>query len=236
MKIGILETDTVDEGVDNIYGSYADMFKKLLTKADEGLTYRIYQAYKYSLPNATDECDVYLITGSSYSVYDTENWINDLKEFIRQINKENKKLIGICFGHQIIAEALGGQVKKSDKGWGIGLMESKVLQHKNWMEPDRSYFYLLVTHQDQVISLPEEAVLIATNEFCINFGFMIKDHILTFQGHPEYEPEYLTYLMEKREKIIGNERVDVAKRSLRGSADGGLIAAWIVAFIKEGNL
>lgn len=235
MIIGILETDTVDEGVINIYGSYADMFKQIFSKIDSSIIYKVYQVHKYSLPEVTNECDAYLITGSQYSAYDTDDWISKLKSFIRQLNQEKKKLIGICFGHQIIAEALGGQVKESEKGWGVGLMESRVLHHKNWMEPEHATFELLVSHQDQVIRLPEEATLITTNEFCLNSGFMIKNHFLTFQGHPEYESGYLTYLMDKREKIIGEQRVSSAKHSFAKQADGGLVAGWIVAFIKDGG-
>lgn len=234
MIIGIIETDEVDEGVKNIYGSYAGMFKRILSQVDNSIIYKNYQAYTCYLPEMTNECDAYLITGSKFSVNESDEWISELKVFIRQLNKNKKKLIGICFGHQIIAEALGGKVNKSEKGWGIGLMESKVLHKMSWMKPQQSTFNLLVSHQDQVINLPEEAVLIATNEFCINSGFMIEDHILTFQGHPEYVPEYLTYMMNKREIIIGEERVNIAKHSLVKEADAGMIAGWIVAFVESG--
>lgn len=233
MIIGILETDSVDDGVENHYGSYADMFKRLFAKIDNSITYKVYQAHNYSLPEVTNECDAYLITGSKSSVYDADDWIGELKTFIRQLNQEKKKLIGICFGHQIIAEALGGHVKKSKKGWGVGLMTSTVLRHKSWMDPKMTTFDLLVSHQDQVINLPEEAILIVTNEFCKNSGFMIEDHFLTFQGHPEYEPGYLIHLMDKRVKAIGEERIVMAKHTLVKEADGGLVAGWIVGFIND---
>ena len=232
MKIGILEADFVDEKPKEEFGSYADMFINLLSKVEVKIEYEVYKVIENNFPQKMDECDAYLITGSKFSAYDDLLWINNLKLFIKEAIKKKKKLVGICFGHQIIAEANEGVVRKSDKGWGVGLMEATVVNSKEWMEPSVKKYSLLLTHQDQVEKLPVGAELIASNEFCPNSSYGIGKHVLTFQGHPEFSPGYLMYLMNKRREIIGVDETIKAETSMSELADNQTIAKWIVEFIK----
>ncbi len=235
MKIGILETDIVDENVIGKYGSYPDMFSNLLLAIDNSLCFQTYQVINFEYPSAIDECDAYLITGSKFSAYDNEPWINRLKKFIVELVAHRKKLIGICFGHQVIAQALNGLVEKSEKGWGVGIYSSDVNGHKKWMLPDINNFSLLVSHQDQVVTLPDSAELIAINDFCPNASFMIADHVLTFQGHPEFSSDYLKYIMNKRRKRIGEHAYQEGMRSLSESVDNKEVAQWIVNFVRNSS-
>lgn len=232
MRIGILETDIFAHDIKEKYGSYAEMFQRLLLSVDNRITFNVYQVTEGEYPSNIEECDAYLITGSKASIYDNEAWIIKLKDYIVSLNQQQKKIIGICFGHQLIAQALGGAVKKNDKGWCVGNTSSHIEKEKNWMQPVRKSFSLLVSHQDQVVKLPAQAELIASSELCPYSGFQIADTILTFQGHPEYSEEYLKYLMNKRREILGKTIINKAMDSLKLPQDNQLVAQWIIDFIK----
>lgn len=237
MRIGILEADTLEPDIKEKYGSYAEMFQSLLLSVDDHLEFKVYQVVEGEYPENMDECDAYLITGSKSSAYDNEPWIKQLREYIVALHKHRSKLIGICFGHQIIATSLGGVTEKSEKGWGVGNSLSNIEKSKPWMRHEiantEKKFTLLVSHQDQVTSLPVQAELIASNTFCANASFQIAHHILTFQGHPEFSADYLNYLMNKRRDSIGEEKYKKAMDSLEIDQDALLVARWIVNFIRQ---
>ena len=238
MKIGILHADDLAKEILNEYGDYADMFQNLLLSVDDTLSFSTYQVTQSEYPSTIDECDAYLLTGSKFSAYDDEAWIKQLIKFIVELHQQQKKLIGICFGHQLIAHALGGLTQKSEKGWGVGLIISDVKQTADkydWLTPEKEGFSLLVSHQDQVVKLPPGAELIASNAFCLNAGFQIGESVLTFQGHPEFSVEYLKYIMNNRREIIGEETYSLALLSIKQPADQELVAQWLVNFIKLGK-
>ena len=237
MRLGILETDTLEPGIKEKYGSYAEMFQSLFLAVDDQLEFTVYPVIETTYPENMDECDAYLITGSKSSAYDNEPWIKQLRDYIVALHKHRRKLIGICFGHQIIALALGGLTEKSEKGWAVGSSISNIEKAKPWMGDvmtnAKKQFALLVSHQDQVTRLPVQAELIASNTFCTNASFQIANHILTFQGHPEFSADYLNYLMDKRRDIIGEEKYKKAMDSLRYHQDALLVVRWIIDFIHQ---
>ncbi len=235
MITGILETDIVDKNIRKQQGSYADMFQRLFLSVDSSIEFRVYRVIDGEYPDSLDECNAYVITGSKFSAYENIPWIEKLRQYIVELNKKKIKLIGICFGHQIIAQALGGRVEKSKKGWGVGNTSSDILLTRSWMnvvpEDDVSkQFSLLVTHQDQVTRLPSGAECIAGNPFCEIAGFQIENHILTFQGHPEFSVDYLKYLLDKRRDIIGENKYNAAIESMKNGVDAQLVAQWIISF------
>jgi GMP synthase-like glutamine amidotransferase len=233
MIIGILEADILADDVIQRYGRYAQTFEHLLSAVDPQLTFRTYHVTQQEYPQNINECDAYLMTGSKFSVYDDIHWIHELKQFVIDCFKRKKKMIGICFGHQLIAQALGGLVEKHDKGWGVGMATSKITQTPDWLTPKQQQFNLLVTHQDQVKQLPEEASLIATNEFCPIAGYQVNKTMLTFQGHPEFNRDYVQHLMTKCREDIGEQTYQQAKKSLLQEEDHELVAKWIVNFIQD---
>lgn len=230
LTVGILNTDELIPEFEDKFGNYSGMFKQLFQNSP--FTFRSYQITQKKFPIEINECDAYLITGSKYCAYEKIDWIIKLKKFINELHQQNKKLVGICFGHQIIAEALGGRVTKNKNGWGVGLMDNQIEINQPWMEPTISSYSLLVSHQDQVDKLPEHAICIASNHFCPISSFQLNENILTFQGHPEFSKEYLTQTMNKRRKILGEETYQAALSSLERDADTSTITNWIENFIK----
>ncbi|KTD20208.1 glutamine amidotransferase, class I [Legionella lansingensis] len=231
MNIGILQCDEIHEKFIPEHGRYQDMFAKLFHEIDRSLTFVVYDAKHGELPSHTDEADAYLITGSRHGVNDDFPWITNLEEFIRQLHQVQKKVIGVCFGHQLIAKALGGKVIKSPNGWGIGMSINKIIQKKNWMIPAQDNLNLLVSHQDQVIEPPKEAEILAQSDFCPFYMMQINENLFTIQGHPEYSKAYTQAIIEDRKIILGEERSEQGLTSLQLDEHNHLIAKWMVNFL-----
>ncbi|STX37818.1 glutamine amidotransferase-related protein [Legionella feeleii] len=232
MNLGLLQCDEVQEKFAPVHGRYPDMFARLLKKADPSLEFVVYDVRQGELPITIDTCDAYLITGSRHGVNDDLPWIRVLEDFVLQLNNAAKKVIGICFGHQLIAKALGGEVIKSPKSWGVGMSQNKMTQQKPWMIPQRDNFKLLVSHQDQVVTLPLNAEILAGSDFCPFYMLQFGDNLFTIQGHPEFTKAYSQALIEDRERILGKECYEQGLKSLQQDADDELIAQWIINFLR----
>ena len=209
------------------------MFITLFNKIDNNLTFEIYDAQKKQLPLTFDECDAYITTGSRLSVYDEIEWLDDFSNFILQISQSTKKLVAVCFAHQLIADLFGGKTEKSNKGWGVGVSHNQIISKKDWMEPYVSSLNIVVSHQDQVISLPNHSEIIAASEFCPNFMLLVGENILTIQGHPEFTTQYSEALMLHRKDRIGEERLKFGITSLNNSTDELLFAQWMLNFLRQ---
>ena len=233
MKIGILKTDAVrPEWVPN-FGEYPDMFQRLFKQVDPSLEFVTWDVEQGELPSLTGGVDGYIITGSKSSVYDDKPWIRDLEVFVRQLNAERRNLVGICFGHQLIAQALGGEVGKSPKGWGVGVHAYDITD-QSLQDVEGNSLQLLASHQDQVITMPPGAELVASNEHCNIAGMRLGKHLLTFQGHPEFIPGFAREIMTFRRAMIGDERVAEGMASLdQRSHQGERVARWILDFFAD---
>ncbi|HBK99244.1 MAG TPA: GMP synthase [Microcoleaceae bacterium UBA10368] len=234
MRIGILETDQVANDLIEDFGSYADMVEAWLRQERREFLFSRYDVVQEIYPQDISECDAYLITGSRASVYDHDPWLCTLSQFIRDIYMQStKKLIGICFGHQLIMQSLGGVVYKSPKGWGVGLAQSEVYKTEPWMIPLAKSFKLPVIHQDQVIELPKDATAIAGNPFCPYSVVTYGGSVLTFQGHPEHKKTYTQALMLRRKDVMEETVFSAGFRSLDDDPDAQLVAKWVVNFLEE---
>lgn len=233
MKIGILQTDSVLDGFRPQFGDYPDMFQSLFLRADSSLTFDVFNVVAGCYPDRVDVCDGYVITGSKASVYDNDAWITTLGDYTKELNAQNKKLVAVCFGHQLIAEVFGGKTEKSPKGWGVGVHTIDVYVDKSWLQPRRETFNVVVSHQDQVTRLPQGADLIAGSEFCEISMFQLGENILAIQGHPEFSKEYSRTMMQYRARKIGEEKLTTGIESLKKSVDDLLIAQWLIAFLKR---
>ncbi len=196
-KINIILCDTFPGLLPEWIPSYVSMFTRMFDAAAAGrkLSYKVYEAMNGELPSGFSMDELYLITGCNLSVYDDIGWVNDLLGWIAKADRAKAKLTGICFGHQAVAEALGGKVLRSEKGWGIGVRESVIIDPTVRRYFPHKTLRLLYNHHDQVVRLPEGAVVVAESEFCPYESMRIGSHILTFQGHPEYVPQYEEHLI-----------------------------------------
>ncbi len=237
MIIGILEADPALAPLNAEFGNYVKMLKDLLTEGSEGrkLKYQVYDVLHEIYPADIHECDGYIITGSRASVYDDVGWIRKLQCFIVQLHAAKKKLVGICFGHQLIAQALGGKAEAADVGWCIGVHTSQVREVADFMLPEEDKISLLVSHKDQVTRLPDNARLLASSEFCPYAAYQVDQHILALQGHPEFVKGYSRGLMELRKEILGPETYQEGIASLNQPTHEKSVARWVLAFMCGDN-
>jgi len=233
MRIGILKTDSVREEFQHEFGDYPAMFRAVLMASadDVPIEFRDYDVQRGEYPASIDECDAYLITGSRESAYDDQPWIHRLAQFVQELDAARHTLVGICFGHQLIAHVLGGETRAAETGWAVGVQETQVLSPAEWMLPYRERFGLLSSHKDQVVRLPERAEVFASTPFCPNSGFTIGDHILTFQGHPEFSKGYSRALIELRRELLGEPGYSSGVESLGKPVHQSMVGRWIINFI-----
>ncbi|WP_430459665.1 glutamine amidotransferase-related protein [Thalassolituus sp. LLYu03] len=229
--LGLLETDTLYDDLLADYTSYGTMFTRYFAGLGVGLNYRFYQVQQGELPADLNECDAYLITGSKAGVYDNLPWIAPLQDWIRDAYAHKRKLIGICFGHQLLAHTLGGHAARSPKGWGIGVHSTRIEHHPVWMNDDLSHMRLIYSHRDQVEQLPPAATRMASSEFCENAAFYIGQQVMAFQGHPEFTAEYARRLLPRRENCIGPDVFQRGMCTLEQPNDSARVGRWLGEFI-----
>lgn len=233
MKIGVLKTDDVRKELVGEFGEYPDMFAELLRAQDPALEFVTYEVQRGHYPADIDEVDAYLITGSKTGVYEDKEWIAPLTDFVRELHNRKKPTIGICFGHQLIAEALGGRARKSDKGWGVGVHSYEMQESPSWMSEPQEVFSLLVSHQDQVLEAPRGAKVLASSDFCPMAMMQVGDHMLTFQAHPEFTKPYSNSLMELRREAFGEDVVEKGQTSLQNDIHESTVARWMLEFLRK---
>jgi GMP synthase-like glutamine amidotransferase len=231
MKLGLIECDHVDERFRAIAGGYPDMFEALLRPHLPDMQFELIDACHLRLPKSPDEYDAYVCTGSRQSIYDADPWIVALKAFIRELKEAGRPFVGVCFGHQALAAALGGSVAKAQQGWGVGALEIDLIHEAPWMDPALRTCRMHYMHQDQVQQLPSDARLLARGEHCEVALFSVGDTMLGIEGHPEFPVKYMEALLLDRVERIGRERVDRGLESLHQPTDDVILAKWIARFL-----
>jgi len=225
MKIGILETGRPPGSLAQEFGDYPAMFERML---GDGFELETFEVEAGELPRQGGAHDAYLITGSPAGVYESLPWIEPLQQFIRSAG--GSKMVGICFGHQIMAEALGGRVQKSDKGWGAGLHRYSILRSEPWMDAARE-IAVPASHQDQVIVQPPNTEVVAFSSFTEFAALNWTDRpAISFQFHPEFPPAFAKALIEQRHDLVPDPYAAIA--SLDAPNDNARVAGWIRRFLK----
>jgi len=229
MKVGLLVCDRVKPENRVEFGEYPAMFQTLFPEYE----FKTYDVYKGIFPDKVTDCEVYMATGSAHSVYEDLEWIKQTKAFIKSIYEANQYFIGFCFGHQLMAEALGGKVAKASVGWCVGVHEFEVYHIKHWMRPAKSVVNFLMMCQDQVLELPPNAIRLAGNEDCPNAIIQVGQRMFSIQAHPEFTKKYDQILMESRVGKINQEKVAEGVASLTKELDFLLFRNWVANFLKE---
>ena len=227
-SIGILETGAVPQHLVDRHGPYDGMMRRML---GDRYAYRTYDVASGELPTLPEDHVAYIITGSPAGVYDPLPWIEPLKAFIRNA-QGRAKMVGICFGHQIMAEALGGRVEKSPKGWGLGLHHYDVDSAAPWMDEARRVS-IAASHQDQVVMAPAGATVLGSSAFTpyAILGYA-GDDAISFQFHPEFDRAFAEALVElKRSSFADSSEAERALATLQAPSDALRVAAWIKRFI-----
>ncbi len=235
MKIGILAAGTTPDELTDRYSTYAEMFVGLFDKAGKKFDYEFFDVREDVFPDSADVCDGWIITGSKFGVYDNLPWMIRLKQLILDIRATGKPLIGICFGHQIIADTLGGKVEKYQGGWGVSL-HTYQLQNADSFTADKE-FTINAMHQDQVVEKPADATVIASSDFCRYAGLMYDDQIMTFQAHPEFTVAYEADLVKaRRGTVVPDEIADKGLAVLaerKTDIDSVKVAGWMAGFLTK---
>ncbi len=234
MKLTIIETGLPPETLRADWPTYPAMFEALISQVDDSFTYETISVVQgMPLPDpATLEGIIH--TGSAYGVYDDVAWMPALMTFIRGAAEAATPQFGVCFGHQAMAEALGGTVIKSDKGWGVGRHTYDTPHRPDWMAGGPNQFALAVSHQDQVVAVPAGTQITASSDFCEYAGLAYAGSpSASFQGHPEFGADFCSALHELRRDRIGDTLVDKALASFSAPLDSLTVARWMASFFKS---
>lgn len=226
MKLAVLETGVPPGDLAERFGRYPDMYQRMLGLADPLAAYAVPSG---NLPERVEDHDAYIVSGSPAGVYEPLPWIGELTAFLRQAHGR-AKLVGICFGHQALAQALGGEVTKSDKGWGVGLHAYQVAARQEWMDA-ADQVSIPASHQDQVVVQPPGTAVTLASAFTPYAGLAWADgSAISFQFHPEFEPAFAKALIEARRDALSDP--DGAKTTLDQSNDNDRVGRWIGHFLK----
>ena len=231
LKVCILDNDHLDPAVADTYVSYGVMTEKMFAAAGVPWRFERFDTVRGHYPASFDDYDVVLLTGSKADSFSDEPWVKTLRDRLGELLAQRKKLLGICFGHQLIAHCLGAEVGRAPNGWGMGRMGY------DWVGPvplkaGTNALSLLASHQDQVRSLPAGATLQARSYFCPIAAYSIGDHVFCVQPHPEFIEAYSAYLLDKRRDKVGEERYAAAKADLALPHDGLAIARFMRDFVE----
>ena len=237
MRIGILQTGKVSEALAARHGQYPEMFARLLGGADPGLEFATHAVVDGEFPGSPEASDAWLVTGSRHGVYDDLPWIAPLKDFLRAVRAAGRPIIGICFGHQLMAEAFGGRAEKSDRGWGIGVHDYETVRRPQWMADAPERFSIHALHQDQVTAVPGDATVLATSPFCeyamLAYGDPDRPEAISIQPHPEFSTPFARDLLALRTgDLIPREEGEAAMATLTRPVAGDAFARWCIDYLK----
>ena len=222
MKIGILITGHPPEEL-AANGRYDAYFRRLL--GEDAFSYQSWSVVDGEMPQSVAEADGWLITGSKHGAYEPHAWIAPLEQFIRDCHAAGVPMIGVCFGHQIIAQAMGGKVEKFGGGWSVGAINYDIAGET---------YTINAWHQDQVVEVPEGAQVVGSTDFCANAVMLYGDTFWTIQPHPEYDHGFIAGLLEYRGKgLVPDEQIAAARDALDRPLDSAKIAEQMKDFFKK---
>lgn len=233
MKLTLIQPTDVPEALRPRFGAYDRMFHQMF--AGEGFEFETVRLNDgMPLPDPAG-LDAVLITGSSAGVYDNHlTWMAPLRDFIRGAYAAKTPMVGICFGHQIMADALGGDVRKSEKGWGLGRHVYDVKLRPAAIGGNLPEFAIACSHQDQVIAPPSDAEVFLSSDFTPNAGLAYRNGAaISLQPHPEFADDYTVALAELRRGKAPDALIDTAIASVARPSDSAEMSGYLGAFLRN---
>ncbi|KAH7861448.1 hypothetical protein Vadar_026287 [Vaccinium darrowii] len=191
------------EYVKEVYGGYLNVF--VATYGEQGERWDLFRVVEGEFPemNELENYDGFVVSGSPFDAYGDEHWILKLCLLLQTLDGMRKKVLGICFGHQVLCRALGGKVGKARSGWDIGLRKVRIVKgfspcaFLDDLDDFPASLSIIECHQDEVWEVPMGAEVIAFSDKTGVEMFTIGDHILGIQGHPEYTKDILNNLIDR---------------------------------------
>lgn len=233
MHIAILMANTDESAFSARHPRDGEKFRALLAPLRPDWRFSVFPVKDGEFPEARDRIDGFIITGSPASARSDEDWVLDLMELVREIVRVEIPLFGACFGHQLIARALGGAVGDNPGAFVLGNVETDVIARPSWMVGAPPRFRIAAAHAEQVTTLPNGARVLTVSDGCLIGGFAIGNHVFTTEYHPEMTPDFIAALTEALARKLPPEVIDRARASLNQSADRALFAQWIVGFFEQ---
>jgi len=227
MKIGILQTGLCPDELIDEHGEYDAMFARFLD--GHGFEFDSYRVLEGVLPSSVHDADGWLITGSKYGAYEDHEWIPPLEEFLRQVYAQKIPMVGICFGHQILAQALGGKVEKFSGGWSVGKQHYEVDGIEGGVD-------LMAWHQDQIVELPQGARAVGSSPFCQYAFVAYGDTALSVQPHPEFSKKFIHSLFDARKEVLPAEVMAHKDDDYSGPLSTSHIADMMARILKQEHL
>ena len=229
-RIGLLLVGHIDAGSLHVGGDYPELYRSILEPEDIQIT--TYECDKGEMPDNLNEQDGWLCSPSRLSVYENHAWLRDVEQLLRDMVATEKPYVGICFGHQLMAQALGATVSKAEYGWGIGAKHYEIVEQQPWMDSSDDVV-LAASHQDQVQNLPAGARLLAKSDYCPIGGMLIGERAWTLQVHPEFTPALADSLLATRVQLFGEEKAAAARATLAEPLQQARVAKWISRFFHQ---
>jgi GMP synthase (glutamine-hydrolysing) len=230
-RVGLLACDRVWEPLCTAHGDYADMFAALLRGAGADFELVTYAVHAGQLPSRVDACDAWIISGSRAAVYEERPWIAGLKDFARAAYAAGTPQVGVCFGHQLLAHALGGRTERAPTGWGLGNVELTVREPGRLPVGAPARLRLFMAHQDQVVTLPPDAAWLADAPHCAHAIFALGDRVLGLQPHPEFTAGFMRDMTREDSFRLPSAQRAAALASYDAPVDNAFAGGWIVDFL-----
>lgn len=233
MKLCILDNDILDGELAQRYTSFGAMFVRLFEDAGARWTYEIFSTQRSEYPASFDTFDAVLLTGSGSDAFSDEAWAVELRRRVTLLLAQRKKMVGVCFGHQLIGLCMGAPVGRAPQGWGKGRMTYHWHRQDLPYCQDRHQIALYVSHQDQVLELPKGATLVASSDFCPVAAFTVGDEVFCVQAHPEFDLGFTQYLLDEHRTRLGEAAYAAKSQGLQAGHEGADVARMVVAFLEN---